>query len=55
MHNKFCIVDFEFVMYGSYNWNNVVEYNDRTWVTSIDKELVAEFAEEFKKLYIEYL
>lgn len=55
VHNKFCIVDFEFVMHGSYNWTYAAEYNDETWITSIDKELVAEFAEEFKKLYIKYL
>lgn len=54
VHNKFCIVDFEFVMHGSYNWTYAAEYNDETWVTSIDKELVAEFAEAFKKLYLKY-
>ncbi|MDT2309351.1 MULTISPECIES: phospholipase D-like domain-containing protein [Enterococcus] len=55
VHNKFCIVDFEFVMHGSYNWTYANWPKDNTWVTSIDKELVAEFAEEFKKLYINYL
>ncbi|WP_028393971.1 phospholipase D-like domain-containing protein [Bacillus cihuensis] len=55
VHNKFCIVDFEFVMHGSYNWTYAAEYNDETWITSIDKELVAEFSEEFKKLYIKYI
>lgn len=54
VHNKFCIIDFEFVMHGSYNWTLAAEYNDETWITSIDKELVAEFAEEFKKLYVKY-
>lgn len=41
-------------MHGSYNWTYAAEYNDETWVTSIDKELVAEFAEAFKKLYLKY-
>lgn len=54
IHNKFCIIDFEFVMHGSYNWTYAAEYNEETWITSIDKELVAEFAEEFKKLYVRY-
>lgn len=42
-------------MHGSYNWTYANWPKDNTWVTSIDKELVAEFAEEFKKLYINYL
>ncbi|GAB6453634.1 MULTISPECIES: phospholipase D-like domain-containing protein [Bacillus] len=54
VHNKFCIVDFEFVMHGSYNWSYAASYNDETWVTSIDKEFVSRFAEEFKKLYLKY-
>lgn len=54
VHNKSCIVDFEFVMHGSYNWSNAAAYNAETWVTSIDKEFVSEFAEEFKKIYIKY-
>lgn len=54
VHNKFCIVDFDFVMHGSYNWSYAAPYNDETCVTSIDKELVSAFAEEFKKLYIQY-
>lgn len=54
VHNKFCIVDFEFVMHGSYNWSYAASYNDETWVTSIDKEFVSKFAEEFKKLYLQY-
>ena len=28
MHDKFCIIDFEYVMHGSYNWTKVAEYND---------------------------
>jgi phosphatidylserine/phosphatidylglycerophosphate/cardiolipin synthase-like enzyme len=55
VHNKFCIIDFEFVMHGSYNWTYAAEYNDETWITSIDKELVAEFAEEFKQLYVKFI
>lgn len=55
MHNKFCIVDFEFVMHGSYNWSLAAEYNEETWITSVDKELVADFAEGFKNLYVKYI
>jgi phosphatidylserine/phosphatidylglycerophosphate/cardiolipin synthase-like enzyme len=55
MHNKFCIIDFEFVMHGSYNWSLAAEYNDETWITSLDKELVSDFAEGFKKLYIKHI
>lgn len=54
IHNKFCIIDFEFVMHGSYNWTYAAEYNEETWITSIDKELVSDFAMEFKRLYVDY-
>lgn len=40
MHNKFCIIDLEYVMHGSYNWTKAANYNGETLVTSVDRELV---------------
>lgn len=50
MHDKFCIVDLEYVMHGSYNWTKAANYNGETLVTSVDKKLVKDFADEFKRI-----
>lgn len=49
MHDKFCIVDLEYVMHGSYNWTKVANYNGETLVTSVDRKLVKGFAGEFNR------
>lgn len=49
MHDKFCIVDLEYVMHGSYNWTKVANYNGETLVTSVDRKLVKDFAGEFNR------
>lgn len=54
LHDKFCIVDLEFVMHGSYNWSNAAQYNDETLATALDKDFVKKFADEFIRLYSEY-
>ena len=53
MHHKFCIVDMEYVMHGSYNWTKAANYNGETLETSIDRELVKKFAGQFIKMYTE--
>ena len=53
MHDKFCIVDLDYVMHGSYNWTNAANYNNETLVTTVDHNLVKNFADEFMKLYSE--
>lgn len=53
MHDKFCIIDFEFVMHGSYNWSRSAEYNDETLATALDRDFVKKFADEFMNLYKE--
>jgi phosphatidylserine/phosphatidylglycerophosphate/cardiolipin synthase-like enzyme len=53
MHHKFCIVDMEYVMHGSYNWTKAANYNWETLETSIDRELVKKFADQFIKMYTE--
>jgi phosphatidylserine/phosphatidylglycerophosphate/cardiolipin synthase-like enzyme len=52
-HDKFCIIDFEFVMHGSYNWSKNARNNDETLATALDRDFVKKFADEFLKLYNE--
>ena len=51
MHNKFCIIDMDYVMHGSYNWTPTANNNEETLATALDHELVTKFAKEFMKLY----
>ena len=54
LHDKFCIIDFEFVMHGSYNWSKAAQYNDETLATALDRDFVKKFADEFMRLYSGY-
>lgn len=40
MHDKFCIIDFEYVMHGSYNWTKTANFNDETLATALDRDFV---------------
>ena len=51
MHDKFCIIDMDYVMHGSYNWTPTANKNVETLATALDRELVAKFAKEFMELY----
>lgn len=51
IHDKFCIIDFEYVMHGSFNWSKNANYNDETLATALDRDFAKKFAEEFIKLY----
>lgn len=53
-HDKFCIIDFDYVMHGSYNWSKNAQSNDETWATAIDKDFVRKFADEFIRLFNQY-
>lgn len=53
IHDKFCIIDFEFVMHGSYNWSKNARGNDETLATALDRDFVKKFADEFMRLYVE--
>ncbi len=53
LHDKFCIIDFEFVMHGTYNWSKNAEGNDETLATALDRDFVRKFADEFMRLYQE--
>ncbi|NMI05047.1 DUF1669 domain-containing protein [Paenibacillus sp. SZ31] len=52
LHDKFCIIDFEFVMHGSYNWSKNARENDETLATALDRDFVKKFADEFMRLYV---
>ncbi|MBF1085866.1 phospholipase D-like domain-containing protein [Solobacterium sp.] len=51
MHDKFCIIDLDYVMHGSYNWTPTANYNKETLSTALARTLVSEFAKEFMELY----
>ena len=40
MHDKFCIIDLEYVMHGSYNWSRNAMSNNETLATALDKDFV---------------
>ncbi len=53
LHDKFCIIDFEYVMHGSYNWSRNAQKNDETLATALDRDFVRKFADEFQRLFLE--
>ncbi len=51
MHNKFCVIDNQVVLHGSYNWSSNAEYkNDETVQVSEDPKLATKFSVEFRDL-----
>jgi phosphatidylserine/phosphatidylglycerophosphate/cardiolipin synthase-like enzyme len=53
LHVKFCIIDLEFVMHGSYNWSKNARNNEETLATALDRDFVRKFADEFIRLFVE--
>lgn len=53
-HDKFCVIDFEYVMHGSYNWTKTAEYDDETLEVALDREMAKEFSKEFIRLLNTY-
>ena len=51
VYDKFCTIDIDYVMHGSYNWTPTANKNVETLATALDHELVANFAKEFVELY----
>lgn len=47
VHHKFCIIDLDTVMHGSYNWTNKAQYNRETLEISTGREIAYKFADEF--------
>lgn len=51
MHDKFCIIDLDYVMHGSYNWTPTANYNEETLATALDHDFVKKFADEFMRMF----
>lgn len=50
MHDKFCIIDFNTVIHGSFNWTKAANYNKETISIDRNRSTAESFAEEFMKL-----
>jgi phosphatidylserine/phosphatidylglycerophosphate/cardiolipin synthase-like enzyme len=50
MHNKFCIIDSETVINGSYNWTKKANFNKENITIDKDRGLAKRFANEFKSI-----
>ena len=50
MHNKFCIIDNEIILNGSYNWTNSAKNNNENIQITKSTKIAAQFTEEFHKL-----
>ncbi len=51
MHDKFCVIDNQVVITGSYNWTNNAEFrNDENITIERDPEQATRFSEEFRRL-----
>lgn len=50
MHDKFCIIDLQTVIHGTYNWTLAAQYNKETISIDRNRETAELFANEFIKL-----
>ena len=52
MHNKFCVIDNQVVITGSYNWSSNAEYkNDENVAVQFDPNQATRYSLEFRKLF----
>lgn len=50
MHDKFCIIDFNTVVHGTFNWTKAANYNKETISIDRNRNTAETFADEFMKL-----
>lgn len=50
MHDKFCIIDLETVIHGTFNWTKAANYNKETISIDRNRTTAKRFADEFIKL-----
>lgn len=50
MHDKFCIIDFQTVIHGTFNWTKAANYNKETISIDNNRTTAESFADEFVKL-----
>lgn len=56
MHNKFCVIDCDTVITGSYNWTNKAKSNDENIMVSKNNESLADsYTKEFYRLYKKHI
>ena len=53
MHDKFCVIDNQIVISGSYNWTNNAEYKNSENINIIedDNKLATKYSLEFNRLW----
>ncbi len=55
MHNKFCVIDYNTVITGSYNWSYKAENNfENIVINSNDTRLAEQFVKEFNQIKLKY-
>lgn len=51
MHNKFCVIDNQVVITGSYNWSDNAEFkNDENVTVEHDPKQATKYSVEYKRL-----
>lgn len=50
-HSKFCIIDFEIVLHGSFNWTPTAANNEESLDIAYDKDFARKFSDNFLELY----
>jgi phosphatidylserine/phosphatidylglycerophosphate/cardiolipin synthase-like enzyme len=50
VHHKFCVIDLETVVHGSYNWSKKAQYNKETLSVEHSRDIAERFADEFIRL-----
>ncbi|MFA6815670.1 MAG: phospholipase D-like domain-containing protein [Lentisphaeria bacterium] len=50
MHDKFCIIDLNVVIHGTFNWTKAASYNKETITIDRNRNTAERFADEFMKL-----
>lgn len=50
VHHKFCVIDLETVIHGSYNWSKKAQYNKETLSIEHSRDIAERFADEFIRI-----
>lgn len=50
MHRKFCVIDLDVAMHGTFNFTNAANYNKENWDIDHNRDTARKFAEEFVKM-----